>query len=75
LHVGCVASGVCVRIVRDVVALRVCCWIPCVGTQTICEEVVRVGRPRLYCGSVPFVIYRAQAANTRMVTAYVETVG
>lgn len=49
--------------------------IPDVGRKTICEDVVTLGMPKLYNGSVPFVIYRGQAANNRMVTAYVETVG
>lgn len=49
--------------------------LPDVGRKTICEDVVTLGMPRLYDGSVPFVIYRGQPANLRMVTAYVETVG
>ena len=49
--------------------------IPDVGRKTICEDAITLGMPKLHNGSVPFVLYRGQAANLRMVTAYVETVG
>lgn len=49
--------------------------IPDTGSKTVCEDLVTLGMPRLYNGTVPFVIYRGQAANARMVTAYVETIG
>ena len=58
------------------IAVRPLAMVPSdTGAKTVCEDVITLGMPRLYDGSVPFVIYRGQTANVRMVTAYVETIG
>jgi hypothetical protein len=45
------------------------------GSKTSCDDVITMGMPRLYNGSVPYIIIRGQGSNVRYVGAYVETIG
>jgi len=45
------------------------------GCKMSCDDVITMGMPRLYNGSVPYIIMRGQASNARFVGAYVETTG
>lgn len=46
-----------------------------VGAKITCEDAITAGMPKLYDGTVPYVICRNVAANFRLVATYVETVG
>lgn len=46
-----------------------------VGLKTAGDDLITMGMPRLYDGSVPYVIYKGQGANGRFVATYVETIG
>lgn len=45
------------------------------GCKTSCDDVITMGMPRLYDGSVPYILIRGQASNVRFVGTYVETTG
>ena len=45
------------------------------GAKLVCDDPITGGMPRLYDGSVPYVLYYGNAANVRLVTTYVETIG
>lgn len=45
------------------------------GAKLVCEDAITGCMPRLYDGSVPYLLYAGQSANARIVTTYVETVG
>lgn len=45
------------------------------GAKLVCDDPITSGMPRLYDGSVPYMLYMGNAANVRVVTTYVETTG
>ena len=45
------------------------------GAKTTCEDAITSGMPRLYDGTVPYLLVLGQAANSKMGITYVETVG
>lgn len=65
------AAGTYVLVAYRVLAMH----IMDTGAKPTCDDVITLGMPRLYNGTVPFIIVWGQGANARTPLTYVETQG